>query len=55
MAYRFKENHYCLNVSRKRYFCKEIMLIKAAEDSAQYQKIWNNYVLTLKGESEVKV
>jgi len=34
----------------QRPFCKEIMLIKAVPDNAQYQRIWEKYVIALDGE-----
>ena len=34
----------------QRAFCKEIMLIKAVGDDAQYQRIWEKYVFPLNGE-----
>ena len=34
----------------QRPFCKEIMLIKAVPDDAQYQRIWKKYVIVLDGE-----
>ena len=34
----------------QRPFCKEIMLIKAVPDDAQYQRIWEKYVVALDGE-----
>lgn len=37
----------------QRAFCKEIMLIKAVADDAQYQRIWEKYVLALNGEYEM--
>lgn len=34
----------------QRAYCKEIMLIKAAGDDAQYERVWNKYVFALNGE-----
>jgi acyl-CoA dehydrogenase len=34
----------------QRPFCKEIMLIKAVPDHAQYERVWEKYVLVLDGE-----
>ena len=34
----------------QRPFCKEIMLIKAVPDDAQYQRVWEKYVFALDGE-----
>ena len=34
----------------QRSFCKEIMLIKAVPDNAQYQRVWEKYVIALDGE-----
>ncbi len=34
----------------QRLFCKEIMLIKAVPDDAQYQRVWGKYVFALDGE-----
>jgi acyl-CoA dehydrogenase len=34
----------------QRPFCKEIMLIKAVPDDAQYQRLWEKYVFALDGE-----
>jgi len=34
----------------QRPFCKDIMLIKAVPDDAQYQRVWGKYVFTLDGE-----
>jgi len=34
----------------QRPFCKEIMLIKAVSDDAQYQRVWKKYVFVLDGE-----
>ena len=35
---------------KQRPFCKEIMLIKAVPDDAQYQRVWGKYVFVLDGE-----
>ncbi|MBW1868780.1 MAG: acyl-CoA dehydrogenase, partial [Deltaproteobacteria bacterium] len=37
----------------QRLFCKEIMLIKAVPDNAQYQRVWGKYVFALDGEYEM--
>jgi len=37
----------------QRLFCKEIMLIKAVPDDAQYQRVWEKYVFALDGEYEM--
>jgi acyl-CoA dehydrogenase len=37
----------------QRAFCKEIMLIKAAGDEAQYRRVWEKYVLALNGEYQM--
>jgi len=37
----------------QRSFCKEIMLIKAVPDNAQYQRVWEKYVFALDGEYEM--
>jgi len=37
----------------QRSFCKEIMLIKAVPDDAQYQRVWGKYVFPLNGEYEM--
>lgn len=37
----------------QRVFCKEIMLIKAVPDDAQYQRVWNTYVFSLNGAYEM--
>jgi acyl-CoA dehydrogenase len=34
----------------QRAYCKDIMLIKAAGDDAQYERVWNKYVYVLNGE-----
>jgi len=34
----------------QRPFCKDIMLIKAVSDDAQYQRVWGKYVFILDGE-----
>ena len=34
----------------QRPFCKDIMLIKAVQDDAQYQRVWGKYVFALDGE-----
>ena len=34
----------------QRSFCKKIMLIKAVPDNAQYQRVWEKYVIALDGE-----
>ena len=34
----------------QRAYCKEIMLIKAQGDDAQYERVWNKYVFALNGE-----
>ena len=34
----------------QRAYCKEIMLIKAQGDDAQYNRVWEKYVLPLNGE-----
>ena len=34
----------------QRPFCKDIMLIKAVPDDAQYQRVWGKYVFALDGE-----
>jgi hypothetical protein len=34
----------------QRAYCKEIMLIKAQGDDAQYNRIWKEYVYALNGE-----
>jgi len=35
---------------QQRPFCREIMLIKAVPDHAQYQRVWETYVVVLDGE-----
>jgi len=35
-------------------FCKEIMEIKAVPDHAQYERVWQTYVITLNGEYAMK-
>jgi acyl-CoA dehydrogenase len=37
----------------QRAFCREIMLIKPAGDTAQYDRVWENFVLPLNGEYEM--
>ncbi len=37
----------------QREFCKEIMLIKAVPDMEQYNKVWQEHVLSLNGEYEM--
>ncbi|MCE5274252.1 MAG: acyl-CoA dehydrogenase family protein [Syntrophaceae bacterium] len=37
----------------QRAFCKDIMLIKAVPDDAQYQRVWNTYVFSLNGAYEM--
>jgi acyl-CoA dehydrogenase len=37
----------------QRPFCKEIMIIKAVADEAQYQRVWKQYVAVLDGEYEM--
>jgi len=37
----------------QRAYCKEIMLIKAVADDAQYQRVWEKYVFSLNGEYEM--
>jgi acyl-CoA dehydrogenase len=37
----------------QRAYCKEIMLIKAQGDSAQYDRVWTKYVAPLNGEYEM--
>ena len=34
----------------QRLFCRDIMLIKAVQDDAQYQRVWGKYVFALDGE-----
>jgi len=34
----------------QRAYCKDIMLIKAQQDDAQYNRVWGKYVFTLNGE-----
>ncbi|HDQ03989.1 MAG TPA: acyl-CoA dehydrogenase [Deltaproteobacteria bacterium] len=37
----------------QRAYCKEIMLIKAQGDDAQYNRVWDKYVFALNGEYEM--
>ncbi|MDD5168169.1 MAG: acyl-CoA/acyl-ACP dehydrogenase [Syntrophales bacterium] len=37
----------------QRAFCKEIMLIKAVGDDAQYNRVWEKYVYSLNGEYQM--
>ena len=37
----------------QRAFCKEIMLIRAVGDEAQYRRVWEKYVLALNGEYQM--
>ena len=37
----------------QRAYCKDIMLIKAQQDDAQYNRVWEKYVFTLNGEYEM--
>ncbi|MBP7340715.1 MAG: acyl-CoA/acyl-ACP dehydrogenase [Smithellaceae bacterium] len=37
----------------QRAYCRDIMLIKAEGDEAQYQRVWKTYVHALKGEYEM--
>ncbi len=37
----------------QRGYCKEIMLLMAVPDDAQYEKIWKDYVIALNGEYEM--
>jgi acyl-CoA dehydrogenase len=38
----------------QRAYCKEIMEIKAVADHAQYERVWQTYVITLNGEYAMK-
>jgi acyl-CoA dehydrogenase len=38
----------------QRAFCREIMLIRAISDDAQYNRVWQKYVFPLKGEYQMK-
>lgn len=38
------------STEQQRAYCKDIMLIKSQGDDAQYNKVWQNYVLALNGE-----
>ncbi len=37
----------------QRAFCKEILLIRAVGDEAQYRRVWEKYVLALNGEYQM--
>ncbi len=37
----------------QRGYCKEIMLIMPVPDPAQYERIWQTYVICLNGEYEM--
>jgi acyl-CoA dehydrogenase len=37
----------------QREYCKEIMLILSVPDPAQYEKVWQDYVIALNGEYEM--
>ncbi len=46
---------YGMNTTKdeQRAFCKEIMMIRAAGDDAQYKRVWEKYVLALNGEYQM--
>jgi acyl-CoA dehydrogenase len=37
----------------QRAYCKEIMLILSVPDPAQYEKVWQDYVIALNGEYQM--